>query len=162
MPPGYSGKPLAAKLDVKPGERWLLVAAPQGFEALLAPLPDGTAVSRTTRAGVDGAILFAGSRALLERSVERVQARIAEGGALWLAWPKKSSGVATDVTEDVLREVLFPTGWVDTKVCAIDATWSGLKFLRRKNPSDKPGRPTAAAVAARRPTSAKPRARKAR
>jgi len=143
---GYSGKPLAKKLDVKPNERWLLVNAPKGFEATLGELPAGASTARTARAGVDGAVLFVKERAMLARSVARVQERIGDGGALWVAWPKKASGVPTDVTEDVLREVLLPTGWVDTKVCAVDETWSGLKFLRRVNPSDKPGRPTAAEV----------------
>jgi hypothetical protein len=144
---GYSGKPLVTKIGVKENERWLLVNAPKGFEAALEPLPDGASLLRTSRAGVDGTMFFVKQRAMLERSIERVQERIAEGGALWISWPKKSSGVPTDVTEDVLREVILPTGWVDTKVCAVDETWSGLKFLRRVNPSDKPGRPTAAEVA---------------
>src|SRR5438132_12517339 len=100
MTAGYSGKPLVAKLGVKARERWLLVNAPRGFEAELEPLPDGAALIRTSRAGVYGTILFVKARAMLERSVERVQGSIAEGGALWVAWPKKASGVATDVTED--------------------------------------------------------------
>jgi hypothetical protein len=141
---GYSGKPLVAKLGVDAHERWLLVNAPEGFGPLLEPIPEGVALIRTARVPVDGAILFVKERAMLERSLGRVQERVAEGGAVWVAWPKKASGVPTDVTEDVVREVALPTGWVDTKVCAIDATWSGLKLMRRKRPSDKPGRPTAA------------------
>lgn len=139
---GYSGKK----------ERWRLVGAPQAFEDALAPLPEDATLVRAAagRAPVDGTLWFVKERATLERGIERVQRPVAQGGALWIAWPKKTSGVATDVTEDVLREVVLPTGWVDTKVCAIDETWSGLKFLRRVNPSDKPGRPTAAEVAKRR------------
>lgn len=141
---GYSGKPLAQKLGITAHERWLLVDAPEGLEVLLAPLPDAVSLVRTARTPVDGALFFVKERATLERSLGRVQERVAEGGAVWVAWPKKASGVPTDVTEDVVREVALPTGWVDTKVCAIDATWSGLKLLRRVRPSDKPGRPTAA------------------
>lgn len=120
--------------------------APKGFEDALSPLPEAVTLLRTSRAPVDGTIFFVKERAMLERSLARVQERVAEGGAVWVAWPKKASGVRTDVTEDAIREVALPTGWVDTKVCAIDATWSGLKLLRRKKPSDKPGRPTAAEV----------------
>ena len=132
MTVGYSGKPLVTKIGIKPRERWILVSAPKGFEAALEPLPEGAALVRTARSGVDGAIFFPPSRAHLARSVARVQEGIAQGGALWISWPKKSSGVATDLTEDVLREVVLPTGWVDVKVCAVDETYSGLKFLRRK------------------------------
>ncbi|HUR67626.1 MAG TPA: DUF3052 family protein [Candidatus Thermoplasmatota archaeon] len=150
MVAGYSGKPLVAKLGVKEDERWLLVNAPQGFETELAPLPEGAKLLRTSRSGVDGTIFFVKERAMLARSLARVQERVAEGGAVWIAWPKKASGVPTDVTEDTIREIALPTGWVDTKVCAVDETWSGLKLLRRKAPSDKPGRPTAAEVERRR------------
>lgn len=148
MSAGYSGKPLAAKLDLKPGQRVLLVGAPEGFEETLAA-PEEITVSRRLRGEVDVAHLFVATREALEREAPKLLARIAEGGHLWLSWPKKSSGVATDLTEETLREVLLPTGWVDTKVCAVDATWSGLKFMRRVRPSDKPGRPTAADVARR-------------
>lgn len=143
---GYSGKPLVTKIGVKPGERWLLVNAPKGFESELEPLPAGAQLVRTARAGVDGTMFFVKERAMLERSAARVQERIGEGGALWIAWPKRSSGVASDVTEDVLRDVILPTGWVDVKVCAVTDVWSGLKFLRRKSASDKPDRPTAREV----------------
>jgi len=131
-PAGYSGKPLVAKLGVKPQERWLLVNAPKGFEEALEPLPEGVALVHTSRAPVDGTVFFVKERAMLERSIERVQERVAQGGAVWVAWPKKASGVPTDVTEDTIREVALPTGWVDTKVCAVDATWSGLKLMRRR------------------------------
>src|SRR5438552_11927399 len=126
MPAGYSGKSLVAKIGVKERERWILVNAPKGFEAELEPLPQGARLLRTTRgAPVDGAIFFVDKRAMLERSVARVQSGIAEGGMLWIAWPKKSAGVPTDVTEDTLREVVLPTGWVDVKVCAVTEIWSG-------------------------------------
>jgi hypothetical protein len=150
MTAGYSGKPLAAKLGIDVGERWLLVNAPKDFDALLSPLPEGAKLLRTSRGGVDGAVFFVKERGMLARSLGGVQEKVGEGGAVWVAWPKKASGVPTDVTEDTVREVALPTGWVDTKVCAIDATWSGLKLMRRVKPSDKPGRPTAAQVEAKR------------
>ena len=150
MSAGYSGKPLAAKLGIAESERWLLVDAPKSFEQLLSPVPEGAALLHTSRAPVDCAILFVKERAVLERSLGRVQDKVGIRGAVWVAWPKKASGVATDVTEDAVRELALPTGWVDTKVCAIDATWSGLKLMRRVRPSDKPGRPTAAEAEAKR------------
>lgn len=132
MAAGYSGKPLAAKLDLKEGHAILLVNAPPKFEETLGQLPAGARASRALRGDVNVVHVFVATRKELEAKVVEVLDRIAPGGHLWVSWPKKSSGVKTDVTEDVLREVILPTGWVDTKVCAVDETWSGLKFLRRK------------------------------
>jgi len=98
---------------------------PSGFAdqfAAVRPVPRGRA---------EAAMLFVARRAELERRFPGLAASLPADGMLWVAWPKKSSGVATDVTENVLREVLLPTGWVDVKVCAVDETWSGLKFVRR-------------------------------
>lgn len=134
MAAGYSGKPLAAKLDIKEGFAVLLVGAPPDFEATLGALPAGARASRALRGEINVVHLFVSSRKDIEAKVPKLLDRIALGGALWVSWPKKSSGVKTDVTEDTLREVILPTGWVDTKVCAVDETWSGLKFLRRKVP----------------------------
>lgn len=145
---GYSGKSLSAKLDLKEGHRVLLVNAPPGFEALLGRA-EGASVTRSARGVIDVAHLFAGSRADLVARVPGLLGRIREGGHLWVSWPKRSSGVVTDLSEETLREVLLPSGWVDTKVCAVDATWSGLKFMRRVRPSDKPGRPMAREVEGR-------------
>lgn len=132
MTAGYSGTPLVTKLGLRAGDRVALVAAPPGFEALLEPLPAGvTLLSRATK-GLGAIVFFATRRVDVERRHASLSARLHPAGMLWLAWPKRSSGVPTDVTEDVLREVILPSGMVDTKVCAIDDTWSGLRFVRRK------------------------------
>jgi len=142
---GYSGTPLPRKLGIKDGSRVVLVDAPDGFGPELDPLPDGVrlirGLRRPERSGsandgpdYDLAVVFVTSRHDLARRFPEVEARLPPAGALWVAWPKRSSGVATDLTEDVLREVCLPLGWVDTKVCAVTDVWSGLKFvLRREN-----------------------------
>lgn len=127
-----SGTPLGQKLGLREGDRVLLVAAPAGFERLLAPLPAGAALLRRARAPLDAIVFFATRRVEIERRHTSLAARLTPAGMLWLAWPKRASGVPTDVTEDALREVLLPSGMVDTKVCAIDDVWSGLRFVRRK------------------------------
>jgi hypothetical protein len=129
---GYSGTPLARKLGLHDGDRVALVGAPDGFEALLEPLPQVASLSRRLGTTLDMIVFFATRRAEIERRHEGLAARLTPAGMLWLAWPKRASGVPTDVTEDVLREVILPSGMVDTKVCAIDETWSGLRFVRRK------------------------------
>jgi len=129
---GYSGTPLARKLGLGEGHRVLLVGAPQGFEGLLEPLPAGVVVTRRAGDRLDAVIFFSRQRAAIERRHEALARRLTPAGMLWLAWPKRASGVPTDVTEDVLRAVLLPSGMVDTKVCAIDETWSGLRFVRRR------------------------------
>lgn len=110
-----------------------LRGAPARFEDTLGALSAGAAVTRSARARRDLTLWFVRSRAELERGLAGMLAVVASG-RLWLAWPKKTSGVATDLTENVLREIVLPTGWVDIKVCAIDATWSGLLFARRRTP----------------------------
>jgi len=127
---GYSGKPLVTKLGIKPGHRVSLVAPPRGF--LLEGLPEDVRSLGQSARELDVVMLFVKSRAELARGFQRETARLATGGMLWVAWPKKASGVKTDVTEDVVREIVLPAGWVDVKVCAVDETWSGLKILRRK------------------------------
>ena len=127
---GYSGKPLVAKLGIRPGYRLALVLAPSGFR--LEGLPDGVRALGQSARDLDIVMLFVRSRAELARGFERETARLADGGMLWVAWPKKSSGVKTDLTEDAVREVVLPAGWVDVKVCAVDETWSGLKIVRRR------------------------------
>jgi hypothetical protein len=129
---GYSGTPLPRKLGLREGDRVLLVGAPDGAEELLEPLPGGVSLGRRGRAPLDAILFFVTRRAEVERRHDELAARLTPAGMLWLAWPKRASGVPTDVTEDVLREVILPSGMVDTKVCAIDDTWSGLRFVRRK------------------------------
>jgi len=132
-PAGYSGTPLPRKLGIKPGHRVLLDGAPTGFEdELLAPLPDAVVVQRRAgRAPYDVIVAFRPDTATYLRHLERDIARTTIAGSLWIAWPKRASGVATDLTDEVVRREALAAGVVDVKVCAIDATWSGLKLVRR-------------------------------
>jgi CheY-like chemotaxis protein len=129
---GYSGTPLPQKLGLRAGACLALIDAPQGFEARLGAVPDGARVRRGARGEADLALLFAGSRATLARRFAAAAGAVRAGGKLWVAWPKKASGVATDLAEDDVRARGLAAGWVDFKVCAIDATWSGLAFARRR------------------------------
>jgi hypothetical protein len=129
---GYSGTPLARKLGIGAGASVALLGAPAGLEAELDPLPEGVRITRRLGRDHDVAVLFATARADLARRFPQVAARIRPAGGLWVAWPKRSSGVATDLTEDVLREVGLPHGLVDNKVCAVTEVWSGLRFVWRK------------------------------
>jgi hypothetical protein len=129
---GYSRTPLVRKLGFKPGMRAHYVAAPAGFETLLGELPDGVRVLTRSAAELDLVVLFALSRAELERRLPGLHARLRQDGMVWVAWPKRASKVATDMTEDVVRDVALPRGLVDVKVCAIDDTWSGLKLVIRR------------------------------
>jgi hypothetical protein len=128
---GYSGTPLPKKLGVKPGAGVALVGAPAGFERRLGAESLGAVVSRRGRRPADLVVWFVPSRRHLDQDLPRVAARLAPGGGLWIAWPKKASGVATDVTESLVRRAGIAAGLVDYKVCAIDTIWSGLKFARR-------------------------------
>ena len=130
-PAGYSGKALWQKLGLAPGLRVYAANPPPNLDALLAGAPkDLVRLSRP--AECDCALVFVAAAHEVEPVLARIVPKLAQGGMLWFAWPKKASGVATDVTEDRLRALVLPHGWVDVKVCAIDATWSGLKFLRRR------------------------------
>ena len=129
---GYSGTPLAQKLGIKEGSVVVTVGAPAGFAASLAPLPDGAKVTTRVRDGADVIVAFFTKSAELVKRFPALHAAMAVDGGLWIGWPKKSSGMATDITENQLRDLLLPTGVVDNKVCAIDDTWSGLRFVIRK------------------------------
>ena len=129
---GYSGTPLAKKLGIKPGLRVWLRNAPDDFESLLEGLPDDVSLSRRKRSKVELVLCFETSAKRLEADVATARMVIPSDGVIWTAWPKKASKVPTDITEDRLREIFLPTGLVDVKVCAIDETWSGLKFVVRR------------------------------
>ena len=129
---GYSGTPLPRKLGIKPGATLAIQDAPPGFDATLGDLLDGVRRAGDDETGVDVLVSFHVNRERLEAAFPAQARRIAPNGGYWIAWPKRSSGVPTDLTEDVLREVLLPTGLVDNKVCAVDETWSGLRFVVRK------------------------------
>ena len=127
---GYSGTPLPRKLGVKDGSRVLLDGAPDGFA--LEPLPEHTTVHHRAGAGqYEVIVAFCPDAARVLRRFGPLAARLATAGGLWIAWPKRSSGVPTDLTEDVVRDIGLTADLVDNKVCAIDQTWSGLRFVRR-------------------------------
>ena len=132
---GYSGTPLARKLGIREGARVGLVKAPQGFEQTLDELPEDVQLVRAARAvpagRFDVLIAFFDRRAALEQRFASLAKHLEEDGGLWIAWPKKASGVATDVDDGVVRATGLGCGLVDNKVCAIDATWSGLRFVVR-------------------------------
>jgi hypothetical protein len=135
MPAGYSGTPLAKKLGIKAGDRVALLGAPAGFEATLDGLPEGASLSRPKPAAVDGPqvmVVFVKSVGELTDGIFALAPEMPPAGSMWIAWPKKSSGIVTDMTEDRVRDVALPTGLVDNKVCAIDDTWSGLRLVVRK------------------------------
>jgi len=123
---GYSGTPLLKKLGVKEGSRVALVNAPASLPDELNGLP------KSARGEVDLAVLFLRSQAELKHDWKPISSRIAADGMFWIAWPKKASGVVTDLTENVIRDFALKTEFVDVKVCAIDDTWSGLKLVIRK------------------------------
>ena len=131
---GYSATPLARKLGIKSGHVIALLDAPPGFPGLLAPLPDETSTADSLDGGgpFDVVVGFTTKRDTLVRWVAEVRPALAPAGGFWVAWPKKASKVPTEVTEDTVREVALPTGLVDNKVCAIDETWSGLRFVNRR------------------------------
>jgi hypothetical protein len=130
---GYSGTPLAKKLGLRDDHRIAAINEPTGFRRLLEPIPDGVEFRTSLRGNIDLILMFVTTRRDLERRVEAAARSIFPDGAIWVAWPKRSSGVRTDMTEDVVREVVLPRGLVDVKVCAIDDVWSGLRVVWRKD-----------------------------
>lgn len=132
-PAGYSGTPLARKLGIPDGESFTTIGAPANYDELVAPLPDGT--RRTTRLSKSPQFVhvFSTKIADLATRLKTLRKSLAQTGVVWVSWPKKTSKVATDITEDVIRTVALPMGFVDVKVCAVDDTWSGLKLVIRKS-----------------------------
>ena len=129
---GYSGTPLAKKLGIGAGCRLFLRAAPANYDALVAPLPEGVTVVSRIGPDTDVIHLFATRRADLERALDSALRAMRADASVWVSWPKKSSGLTSDITEDTVREVALPLKLVDIKVCAVDETWSGLKLVVRK------------------------------
>lgn len=129
---GYSGKPLSAKLGVKPDDTLAVMDAPRNYRQLVEPLPEGARIIDGPDPAARILHLFVRDRADLEAKATTAFGHRPDGGMVWVSWPKKASSLFVDLTEDGVREIILPTGWVDVKVCAVDADWSGLKFLRRK------------------------------
>jgi hypothetical protein len=129
---GYSGTPLATKLGIKPGSHVLIIAAPADYLALLAPLPADVVIEAKLGASIDIVQLFVVEKAVLAKQLPTLRKKLKPDAALWISWPKKAARVPTTITEDVIRELALPLGFVDIKVCAVDATWSGLKLVVRK------------------------------
>jgi hypothetical protein len=128
---GYSGTPLPRKLGFKPGMSAAFLDAPEQLDGLLGEL-EGVSVKRSLRGSADIVLCFVTARRELERRAVRLREAIAPGGMVWVCWPKRASKVPTDMTENVVRDVLLPTGLVDVKVAAVDETWSALKLVVRR------------------------------
>jgi hypothetical protein len=143
---GYSGKSLADKLGVKPGVRLWILDPPVHYATLLGTFPPGAEIVAEIETA-DILHVFMRDRAMLAANAARLTQASRLGAALWISWPKKSSAQFIDLTEGGVRELLLPTGWVDVKVCAVDADWSGLKFLRRRtrDPGNDPRQQTGTA-----------------
>lgn len=132
MTSGYSGTPLAKKLGIKAGSTVVVAGAPSSYRTLLEPLPASVTFARKVTDAVDLVHLFVTRRSRLQSSLALYRAVIKPNAMIWTSWPKKSSKVPTDITEDTIREVALPMGFVDVKVCAVDEVWSGLKLVVRK------------------------------
>lgn len=130
---GYSGTPLSKKLSLKPGMNVWFHSMPESVRAEIGTIP---LAARENPDGVDAAHLFTAERAELERLLGFLRKAILPNGFVWVSWPKKASRVPTDITEDTIRAIALPMGWVDVKVCAVDAIWSGLKLMIRKELRD--------------------------
>ncbi len=131
-PAGYSGTPLPQKLGIKAQQIIGTIGGPANYAKLLSPLPENVSFTQTIEQGATFVHLFVLTRKALEEELIRLRKLIADAGVIWVSWPKKASGVVTDVTENIIREVALPLGFVDIKVCAIDETWSGLKLMIRR------------------------------
>jgi hypothetical protein len=136
-PAGYSGTPLWKKLGIRADATVLTVNAPANYRKLLPGLPKGVAIVTGADAPLGFVHLFVDSASQLAERLPALRDDLAPDGVIWVSWPKKASGVKTDVTEDAVRDAALPLGLVDVKVCAVDATWSGLKLVVRK--ANRPG-----------------------
>ena len=135
---GYSGTPLPQKLGIKPGTIVVAIDAPDHYRKLLAPIPSGVNFGTRPVGNTKFVHVFVKERGALLKHLQSLRQKIADDAVVWVSWPKKSSGVPTNVTEDVIRAVALPLGFVDIKVCAVDETWSGLKLMiRRENRKSK-------------------------
>jgi hypothetical protein len=129
---GYSGRPLAKKLGIKTASRIHVVDTPEEYRKLLAPLPDEVEFVASVGATTDLVHVFSMKKVQLARALRSIRKKMRADASVWVSWPKKAARVPTDLTEDVIRQVALPLGFVDVKVCAIDDVWSGLKLVVRK------------------------------
>ncbi|MGZ4986391.1 MAG: DUF3052 family protein [Chthoniobacterales bacterium] len=135
---GYSGTPLARKLGIRPNEKLIALHAPQNYAVLLEGLPDGVKITNRLTSGAVFVHLFVRQKSELKKRLRELRTKLDDAGILWISWPKKSSKVSTNITEDTIRAAALPLGFVDVKVCAVDETWSGLKLMvRRENRKQK-------------------------
>ena len=130
---GYSGTPLAKKLGLKPGMTLMTVNAPKEYRAWLGEIPEGVQFVTRTKPPIEAAHIFTTESAFLDAALSTLRTDLKQDGFVWVSWPKKSAKVKTDITEDVIRELALPLGFVDVKVCAVSEVWSGLKLVIRKS-----------------------------
>jgi hypothetical protein len=135
---GYSGTSLPKKLGIKEGMRVAALNAPRAYRDLVTPWPEGAALAGRADDRTDLVHLFVTERAVLASEAKRLRELLPPDAVLWVSWPKQAAKMSTDITEDAIREVVLPLGWVDVKVCAVDATWSGLKLVVRKELRPRP------------------------
>ena len=135
---GYSGTPLARKLGIVAGSRVVAVHAPDDYRAWLEPLPAEVRFEAEVTTATDVVHVFVDRRAELKAQLDGLRTRIAPAAAVWISWPKKAAKVPTDITEDTIRELALPIGFVDVKVCAVSEVWSGLKLVIRKELRGQP------------------------
>lgn len=133
MTPGYSGTPLAKKLGFKDGLRVTTINAPAGYHGWLDGLPPSTSISSRLGSSPAAVHVFATKRSELARTLKSLRTKLEADGFIWVSWPKRTSGLPTDITEDTIRDVALPLGFVDVKVCAVTDTWSGLKLVIRRS-----------------------------
>lgn len=133
MAVGYSGTPLPKKLGLEAPMRLVAIGAPAPYETIVGELPQGVTLGKAAARDTDMVHVFATRRAVLSDHLVELRKTLADEAAVWVSWPKKASKVATDITEDTIRELALPLGWVDIKVCAVSEVWSGLKLVVRKS-----------------------------
>src|SRR5882672_4932626 len=130
---GYSGTPLPKKLGLKPGMTLVAIEAPKDYRSWLGEIPADLAIVSTSKTQVEAVRIFATRKTILMKHLVVFRRRLEQNGFVWVSWPKKASKVETDITEDVIRELALPLGFVDIKVCAVNDVWSGLKLVIRKS-----------------------------
>ncbi len=130
---GYSGTPLVKKLGFKAPLKVWIINAPREYATWLGELPDGVTLVTKARKPIEAAHVFATESAFLDATLSKLRNELKQAGFVWVSWPKKTSKVPTDITEDTIREIALPLGFVDIKVCAVSEVWSGLKLVIRKS-----------------------------